>query len=422
MKSVAATVLGLLVLGLPAGPVLGEDRDAEKTGHPGPAKEGGKGTHGEPDGTAADGEEAEKPSKRDGDEARPDKRTAGKDPVTEGFKAMLGVERPTGTDLLLLRNGDKLTGTILNEGFSLRTSYARIRFGTEIVAGLDLEGGPHHIETIITVNRNRFSGFIDEPVIKFRLQTGPEIQVRREKVLKAAFQRREAEMKGIAQRQFVRLKTGDFFTGKVLNENFVLTTSYAKVPVALSDAESVRLVGQGTPATKVILRNGDILQGVLQTEDLEIELDVGPKVKIYQDRIDALFCREGFVPEMGEEGVRSTWVKVSQADLSYSGAVVTQGVLINSVVDGSALGQHLQAGDIIAAADGRNLGGNDGRGVAALAKAFQDLMKGRQEKVLLKVIRDEDLFHLTLVRTEEGDKDPAGRTRKRNWEEEGGRE
>ena len=209
---------------------------------------------------------------------------------------VLDSERSSNTDIILLRNGDKLTGTILNKAFGIRTSYASLSFNNGMIAGIDLEGGANNIEAIITVNNNRFSGFIDDPVFVFKLQSGTQVEIRREKVLKAIFRVREAERSGIPQRQFIILKNGDFFSGKVLTEKLTLGTTYAKISIQLRETESITLIGANNPLTKVLLRNQDTVQGVLETEDIEIELDVGPKVAIYQDRIDVIYTTEGFVP------------------------------------------------------------------------------------------------------------------------------
>jgi len=206
------------------------------------------------------------------------------------------LERSSHTDILLLRNSDKLTGTILNDSFRIRTSYAKIKLNIKTIAGIDLEGGKDNIETIITVNNNRFSGFIDDPVFVFKLQSGAQIQIRREKVLKAIFRIREAERQGIPQSQFILLKNGDFFTGKITNDRVTIATTYAKVPLNTDQANSITLIGGKTPLTKVLMLNGDTLQGVLETEDIAVELDVGSKAKIYKDRMDVIYCQYGFIP------------------------------------------------------------------------------------------------------------------------------
>ena len=72
------------------------------------------------------------------------------------LEVILDLERPSETDILLLRNGDRLTGTILNESFGIRTSYGSMRFNNRVIAGIDLEGGANNIESILTVNNFGF--------------------------------------------------------------------------------------------------------------------------------------------------------------------------------------------------------------------------------------------------------------------------
>jgi hypothetical protein len=103
-----------------------------------------------------------------------------------------GLERPVDTDVMLLKNGDKLTGDVLNEEFSIRTSYADLTFNQESLAGIDLEDRINDMEVLITANDNRFSGFLDDSVFRFKLVTGPEIAVRREKVARVVFGARQS--------------------------------------------------------------------------------------------------------------------------------------------------------------------------------------------------------------------------------------
>jgi len=162
---------------------------------------------------------------------------------------VLDLQRPSNTDILLLRNGGKLTGTILNDSFSVRTSYARMKFVNRVIAGVDLDGGANNIESIITVNNNRFSGFIDDPAFTFKLQSGTQIKIRREKVLKAVFRVRKAERKGIPQNQFVVLKNG---------ENILVGYS------GVSHHMGLRLtkIDKDSPAQRAGLRTGDIVYSV----------------------------------------------------------------------------------------------------------------------------------------------------------------
>ena len=218
-------------------------------------------------------------------------------PVMPTIEKVLDTERPKDVDILLLRNGDKLTGTVVNESFSIRTSYAHIVIESKYIAGINLEGGANNIESIITVNNNRFSGFIDDAFISFKLTGGPQLEIRREKVLKIVFRQRPQETTGMKWRQSMVLKNGDYFHGQILTQNIIISTTYAKIPLNFATTESITLIGDANPLTIVKMTNGDSVQGILETEDIQIELDVGSVIEVYQDRIDRIFFKEGYVPD-----------------------------------------------------------------------------------------------------------------------------
>ena len=222
---------------------------------------------------------------------------ANTEPVMPAIETVLDTERPKDVDILLLRNGDKLTGTVVNENFSIRTSYAHIVIESKYIAGINLEGGANNIESIITVNNNRFSGFIDDAFISFKLTNGPQLEIRREKVLKIVFRQRPQETTGMKWRQFMQLKNGDYFHGQILTKDITISTTYAKIPLDFATTESITLIGDANPLTTVKMTNGDTVQGILETEDIEIELDVGSVIEVYQDRIDRIFFKEGYVPD-----------------------------------------------------------------------------------------------------------------------------
>ncbi len=199
---------------------------------------------------------------------------------------VLNVERPGKADLLLLRSGEQLTGTLLNESFSLRTGYAHLKFEPRMLAAIDLDDGTRGIESVITINSNRFSGFLEDPLFTFQLQTGSRIEVRREKVLKVIFRAREAELQGIPQGRWIRLKNGDGFSGQLLMDPLPFVTARGQVPISLKEAASLKFTTGAPPQTKIILRSGDVQEGTMAVEDIPIQLDVGPKIQLYRDRID----------------------------------------------------------------------------------------------------------------------------------------
>ena len=217
--------------------------------------------------------------------------------VMPTIQRVLDTERLENADILLLKNGDKLTGTVLNENFSIRTSYAHIVVESKYIAGINLEGGANNIESIITVNNNRFSGLIDDAFISFKLTSGLQLEIGREHLLKIIFRQRPQETAGMKWRQFIQLKDGDYFHGQILTKDKTISTTYAKIPLDFETIESITLAGDANQLTIVKMTNGDTVQGTLEMENIEIELDVGSVIEVHQDRIDRIFFKEGYVPD-----------------------------------------------------------------------------------------------------------------------------
>ena len=198
---------------------------------------------------------------------------------------VLELERSKAADTLVLRDGEELSATILNESFNLRTAYADLKIERRWIAGIDLGAAAGTIESVITVNSNRFSGFLSDSAFVARLADGKQTEIRREKVLKAVFRIQEGESDGTPRNQFVFLKNGDFFTGKVMNESLVIASKTNRVSIRPSEMASATFVAGSTPFARIRLLNGDVVQGVPETDDIEIQLDLGWPVRLYRDRI-----------------------------------------------------------------------------------------------------------------------------------------
>jgi len=315
--------------------------------------------------------------------------------AVEVLSSVLGEERPTDADILILRSGDKLIGTILNESFNATTSYAELEFNRQIVAGIDLNGGSDNIESIITVNNNRFSGFIHNPAFVFKLQQGPEVEIRREKVLKAVFRIRDGERQRLPQHQFIILKNGDFFSGKILNDVLTTLTPFAKVPLELNNIDSITFLGGENQWVEVAFRDGGRLQGTLEQEDIQIELDIGPAIKIYQDRIDTIYGREGFVPGIKLPVAAQRVIKLGESDKMGYGAEFVDGRLkIVKIAEGSpAEKAGLQVGDQIVGIDGQELDADD-----ALRKVRDDILAGKREQAVIDIQRGDQTITYRLMK------------------------
>jgi len=307
------------------------------------------------------------------------------------------MERSAENDLLILRNGDRLVGNILNDGFGIRTFYGQLNFKSQLVAGIDLEGGENNIEAIITVNNNRFSGFLENPVFSVKLDSGPLVQVRRERVAKIVFHLREDERDGLTQGRYLELKNGDYFSGAILNKMIVVAAAYGDVPVKLDSIKTITITGGSFPMVKVAQTNDTVVQGALKTEDIEVMLDVGAMVKIYQDRIDKISAQEGDIPESARISDSSgPVIKVRSLDQLMARFIgsepAVQGLGIGMVPQHSPFNGVLEKGDVIDSINGEPYS----KGM--LSASAKSLISGEVPVLTFGVTRDDQSFNLRVMR------------------------
>ncbi len=210
------------------------------------------------------------------------------------YTKVLQLERPLEEDAIYMKNGDKLTGEVISPSIGIRTSYGEISFDTRLIAGITFEAEAY-MERIHTVNKSYFSGFITNPTITFRLSVGGEMQVLKEKIAKILFHVREKELRGIPKNDTFYLANGDALSGKLTDEVLNIRATYGDIPpLDVNIIRDITFVAKEQVLTEVILENGDEINGELQNDYINIDLDAGPPIAVYQDKIKEIHMREGY--------------------------------------------------------------------------------------------------------------------------------
>lgn len=211
------------------------------------------------------------------------------------YTMVLSLERPAEEDVIFMKNGDKLNGKMTSSSIGIQTPYGQIFFDSRLIAGI-IFGAGAYMERIYTVNQSYFSGFINNPTIDFRLSSGAEIVVRKEKIARILFCVREKELLGIPGSDIFYMVNGDVFAGRLTDEVLQVKTAYADVTVGVNTIRDISFIAEEQVFIKITLYNGDEINGVLRDEDIHINLDAGPPITIYQDKIKEIRMRIGYEP------------------------------------------------------------------------------------------------------------------------------
>jgi len=210
------------------------------------------------------------------------------------IQVVLDIPRREEADVLIPRNGHWLYGKILNEAVLLHTAYGPVKIATKNIAGLGLHGGT---TSVVTVNNNRLSGFLDEGEFRLRTTDGTEVALEQGQVSKILFRIRDDERTDIPAGRFLLLRNGDFLTGELADTQLILLEGSTETLISPDLLESLTLLDKGRPRARAQLRDRRSLDGDLVTEVIGLTLDLGPEVRIDQDDLLALYGRRGYAPK-----------------------------------------------------------------------------------------------------------------------------
>jgi formylglycine-generating enzyme required for sulfatase activity len=210
--------------------------------------------------------------------------------------SVLGVERLPNQDVLILRDGSRLAGTLASGSFDLRTVYGRLTMPAERIAGIERGQTPVLLDVVVSVAQDRFSGLLEGQPFTMKLSAGDSTNVRPERVLKLIRRGRTNELDGLPRRQFVRLRNGDHFTGRALSDNPQVAVGRTNLTVELAAIASIHFARDQRSAARLELRNGETVEGIWPAEDLVVDLDVSPRLTVYVGSVDAIYCQDGVRP------------------------------------------------------------------------------------------------------------------------------
>lgn len=91
-------------------------------------------------------------------------------------------------DLVTMKNGDVLAGTIETGAFGLRTSYGDLAIAAKDIASILMEGGGQNIEMVHLRSGEKISGVLTNEVFLLQRGSGGEMTLQRDKVKSIVFQ------------------------------------------------------------------------------------------------------------------------------------------------------------------------------------------------------------------------------------------
>ncbi len=91
-------------------------------------------------------------------------------------------------DRVLLKNGDTVSGKLVTDKFSVKTSYALLSFELKQIESVVLEGSGQNIEMIVLRNGDKLSGIVGPDAITIKLVSGQQTEIEKDKIKEISVQ------------------------------------------------------------------------------------------------------------------------------------------------------------------------------------------------------------------------------------------
>lgn len=174
-------------------------------------------------------------------------------------------------DTVLLRNGDKLIGEIQNEYIVVRGSYSQIVVQKAYCKNIIMDPRQILFVTLKTINNDIISGTIMNPKIQILLPNETRETVNSYD-LKSVFFEISGPSRQVSTTIFT-MSDRDRYSGELLNPEIKVQTEYKTATYKGAEINRIDFAVDNPDKVKLMLINGDIIQGKFLLDEIIIEPD-----------------------------------------------------------------------------------------------------------------------------------------------------
>ena len=189
-------------------------------------------------------------------------------------------------DIVYIKNGDKLFGTIQNPSFTVQTPYGKISIKNEFLKSINYKEGSIAHWTIETINNDRFSGTLLNDDIQFIQEDGQQKTLSREKI-----QRIKREISGPSYSittTIFTMKNNDRFSSKFLNAGLEIRANHMTESIHPGEINRIEFADDYLANTTILLENGDLITGTLRQNQIRLAPDTLPEFSVAKSSLKSI--------------------------------------------------------------------------------------------------------------------------------------
>lgn len=199
------------------------------------------------------------------------------------------LDRIESADMIRLKAGQSLMGSVANESFVVQTFFGTITLPASQVVGMACPSGDGESARFLLTDGQIVSGRCQQDKMSLKLATGNTLQIPFEHIKQWAYklsaQRPDVDA---MTKPYVELRTGDrlLFDPNALSLKF--RTRHGLIDIAGKDLAEIKLDNSGNVIHRVTFVNGSTLGGFLEPSKITLPLTLGPKPEISREMISAI--------------------------------------------------------------------------------------------------------------------------------------
>jgi len=189
-------------------------------------------------------------------------------------------------DIVYIKNGDKLFGTILSPSFSVQTPYGEVSIKNELLKSIDYNDGSNRRWTLETINNDRFSGTLLNESIQFIEEDGQQKTLGKEQIQRLKREIREPSYP-ITTTIFT-MKNNDRFSGRFLDATLEIRANYTADSIQPGEINRIEFTEDYQTDTTILLENGDLITGTLKEKQIRLAPDAVAELTVAKSSLKSI--------------------------------------------------------------------------------------------------------------------------------------
>jgi hypothetical protein len=181
--------------------------------------------------------------------------------------------RGTLFDVVELRGGDTLNGTLQEKSYKLKTMFGDIDLPAEKVVGLINVGQFRPRQLVVSSEGEMIGGTLAKQSIDLQLASGQVTQIPLSQISRVGYRKRADEPEEWKlDKPFVMLVSGDRMNIQMPDEPLTVDTRYGSLKLAPSAICSISFQGEDHGVHQIVLDNGSKFAGLVSAQQLTLKL------------------------------------------------------------------------------------------------------------------------------------------------------